>query len=108
PVIFPAFTRARISPAVSTSSSPPLPVPGIFFDYLKAVQLPGDKRPIVQSSFERLCINKRRDDQRFYFARIAEEPGNCARYKTVKGYLVKGRSLMHESKLKDSPYLFIS
>ncbi|EOU7091782.1 TraI domain-containing protein [Escherichia coli] len=85
-----------------------LPVPGIFFDYLKAVQLPGDKRPIVQSSFERLCINKRRDDQRFYFARIAEEPGNCARYKTVKGYLVKGRSLMHESKLKDSPYLFIS
>ncbi len=42
----------------------------------------------------------------FIFARIAEEPGNCARYKTVKGYLVKGRSLMHESKLKDSPYLF--
>ena len=85
-----------------------IPVPGVFYDYLKARQLPGEKREVLQAAFERLNIHKRKDNQRFYHARIAEAPGKTHDYKILKGYLIKGRGLMDTGALNDSPNFFFS
>ena len=85
-----------------------IPVPGVFYDYLKARQLPGEKREELQAAFERLNIHKRKDNQRFYHARIAEAPGKTHDYKILKGYLIKGRGLMDTGDLNDSPNFFFS
>ncbi|EFA6784884.1 DNA-binding domain-containing protein [Escherichia coli] len=85
-----------------------IPVPGIFYDYLKARQLPGEKREVLQTAFERLNIHKRKDNQRFYHARIAEALGKTHGYKILKGYLIKGRGLMDTGDLNDSPNFFFS
>lgn len=65
-----------------------------------------DKKDDIQASFERLSIHKRRDNRRFYFAHLCEEPENRSRFKTLKGYLVKGRQLLDGQELQDSRYLF--
>ncbi|HAO0315304.1 TPA: DNA-binding domain-containing protein [Escherichia coli] len=83
-----------------------LPVPGIFYEFTKAAGIPADKKDDIQASFERLNIHKRRDNRRFYFAHLCEEPENRSRFKTLKGYLVKGRQLLDEQELQDSRYLF--
>ncbi|WP_291969988.1 TraI domain-containing protein [Candidatus Symbiopectobacterium sp.] len=54
-----------------------LPVPGIFFDYLKATGS-ADNREKVQASFEQLNLHKRRDNRRFYFAQLFDTPINQA------------------------------
>ncbi|WP_085453175.1 TraI domain-containing protein [Escherichia coli] len=83
-----------------------LPVPGIFYEFTKATGIPADKKDDIQASFERLNIHKRRDNRRFYFAHLCEEPENRSRFKTLKGYLVKGRQLLDGQELQDSRYLF--
>ncbi|WP_350027758.1 conjugal transfer nickase/helicase domain-containing protein [Escherichia coli] len=83
-----------------------LPVPGIFYEFTKAAGIPADKKDDIQASFERLNIHKRRDNRRFYFAHLCEEPENRSRFKTLKGYLVKGRQLLDGQELQDSRYLF--
>lgn len=83
-----------------------LPVPGIFYEFTKAAGIPADKKDDIQASFERLSIHKRRDNRRFYFAHLCEEPENRSRFKTLKGYLVKGRQLLDGQELQDSRYLF--
>ncbi|HEB0438884.1 TPA: TraI domain-containing protein [Escherichia coli] len=83
-----------------------LPVPGIFYEFTKAAGIPADKKDDIQASFERLNIHKRRDNRRFYFAHLCEEPENRSRFKTLKGYLVKGRQLLNGQELQDSRYLF--
>ena len=83
-----------------------LPVPGIFYEFTKAAGIPADKKDDIQASFERLSIHKRRDNRRFYFAHLCEEPENRSRFKTLKGYLVKGRLLLDGQELQDSRYLF--
>ncbi len=83
-----------------------LPVPGIFYEFTKAAGIPADKKDDIQASFERLNIHKRLDNRRFYFAHLCEEPENRSRFKTLKGYLVKGRQLLDGQELQDSRYLF--
>ncbi|MGF2915350.1 DNA-binding domain-containing protein, partial [Escherichia marmotae] len=83
-----------------------LPVPGIFYEFTKAAGIPADKKDDIQASFERLNIHKRRDNRRFYFAHLCEEPENRSRFKTLKGYLVKGRQILDGQELQDSRYLF--
>ena len=83
-----------------------LPVPGIFYEFTKAAGIPSDKKDDIQASFERLNIHKRRDNRRFYFAHLCEEPENRSRFKTLKGYLVKGRQILDGQELQDSRYLF--
>lgn len=83
-----------------------LPVPGIFYEFTKAAGIPADKKDDIQASFERLNIHKRRDNRRFYFAHLCEEPENRSRFKMLKGYLVKGRQLLDGQELQDSRYLF--
>lgn len=61
---------------------------------------------MLQAAFERLNIHKRKDNQRFYHARIAEAPGKTHDYKILKGYLIKGRGLMDTGALNDSPNFF--
>ncbi|MFO6427872.1 conjugal transfer nickase/helicase domain-containing protein [Escherichia coli] len=56
-----------------------LPVPGIFYEFTKAAGIPADKKDDIQASFERLSIHKRRDNRRFYFAHLCEEPENRSR-----------------------------
>lgn len=83
-----------------------LPVPGIFYEFTKAAGIPADKKDDIQASFERLNIHKRRDNRRFYFAHLCEEPENRSRFRTLKGYLIKGRQLLDGQELQDSRYLF--
>ncbi|MCU6345145.1 DNA-binding domain-containing protein, partial [Escherichia coli] len=83
-----------------------LPVPGIFYEFTKAAGIPAEKKDDIQASFERLNIHKRRDNRRFYFAHLCEEPENRSRFKTLKGYLVKGRQILDGQELQDSRYLF--
>ncbi|HBR1564516.1 TPA: TraI domain-containing protein [Klebsiella pneumoniae] len=81
-----------------------LPVPGIFFDYLKAA---GStiQRESIQASFERLNLHKRRDNRRFYFAQLYDTPDKSGRFKRVKGYLVKSRRVYRKTIPQDSQFI---
>lgn len=81
-----------------------LPVPGIFFDYLKAT---GStiQRESIQASFERLNLHKRRDNRRFYFAQLYDTPDKSGRFKRVKGYLVKSRQVYRKTIPQDSQFI---
>lgn len=81
-----------------------LPVPGIFFDYLKAT---GStiQRESIQASFERLNLHKRRDNRRFYFAQLYDTPDKSGRFKRVKGYLVKSRRVYRKTIPQDSQFI---
>ncbi|CAH6335485.1 conjugal transfer nickase/helicase domain-containing protein [Pantoea agglomerans] len=81
-----------------------LPVPGIFFDYLKATGST-DNREKVQSSFEQLNLHKRRDSRRFYFAQLFDTPDKSGKFKRMKGYLVKSRQVFRKTIPQDSQFL---
>ncbi|QXX02544.1 MULTISPECIES: TraI domain-containing protein [Enterobacterales] len=81
-----------------------LPVPGIFFDYLKATGST-DNREKVQSSFEQLNLHKRRDNRRFYFAQLFDTPDKSGKFKRMKGYLVKSRQVFRKTIPQDSQFL---
>ncbi|EMR0519992.1 TraI domain-containing protein [Klebsiella pneumoniae] len=81
-----------------------LPVPGIFFDYLKATGS-ADDREKVQASFEQLNLHKRRDNRRFYFAQLFDIPDKSGKFKRMKGYLVKSRQVFKKTIPQDSQFL---
>lgn len=81
-----------------------LPVPGIFFDYLKATGS-ADDREKVQASFEQLNLHKRRDNRRFYFAQLFDTPDKSGKFKRMKGYLVKSRQVFRKTIPQDSQFL---
>ena len=81
-----------------------LPVPGIFFDYLKATGSK-DNREKVQASFEQLNLHKRRDNRRFYFAQLFDIPDKSGKFKRMKGYLVKSRQVFKKTIPQDSQFL---
>lgn len=76
-----------------------LPVPGIFFDYLKFTGGDTDSRENLQQSFEALKMHKMRENnretnrKRFYFGRLYESTDRSGKFKAVKGYLITGRTL---------------
>lgn len=82
-----------------------LPVPGIFFEYLKSSGKEASERDDVQASFERLNVHKRSDKKRFYSAKLYEIPGCEGRFKRVKGYLVKARIIFGRKVPEDSQFL---
>lgn len=81
-----------------------LPVPGIFFDYLKTSGSSGE-RESIQASFEQLNLHKRRDNRRFYFAQLFDEEDKSGKFKRVKGYLVKSRQVFKKTVPQDSQFL---
>ncbi|WP_313689626.1 conjugal transfer nickase/helicase domain-containing protein [Pantoea sp.] len=81
-----------------------LPVPGIFFDYLKATGS-ADDREKIQASFEQLNLHKRRDNRRFYFAQLFDIPDKSGKFKRMKGYLVKSRQVFKKTIPQDSQFL---
>lgn len=83
-----------------------LPVPGIFFDYLKSTGGDVDSREDLQRSFEALKIHKIRENKRkrFYFGRLYENADRTGRFKPVKGYLITGRLLFAKT-MPDSQHL---
>lgn len=84
-----------------------MPVPGIFFQYLKESERPMEDRKRVQEGFERLNRHKRRDKQRFYFARLYPSGEGKGSFTRAKGYLVRASLLFYEVP-QDSRYLIIS
>lgn len=85
-----------------------LPIPGVFFDYLKAIGKPGEYRGNLQASFERLNLHKRRDHRRFYFARLYDTPDKAGKFKRVKGYLLKSKDIFRKTVPQDSQFLSFS
>lgn len=85
-----------------------LPIPGVFFDYLKAIGKPGEYRENLQASFERLNLHKRRDHRRFYFARLYDTPDKAGKFKRVKGYLLKSKDIFRKTVPQDSQFLSFS
>jgi integrating conjugative element relaxase (TIGR03760 family) len=83
-----------------------LPVPGLFFRYLKETGREGDVREAVQQAFERLNLHKRRDNRRYFFARIYVTGDGSGPFTRTKGYLVKA-GLLFDRIPPDSPYLVI-
>ncbi|SMG59158.1 TraI domain-containing protein [Cedecea sp. NFIX57] len=83
-----------------------LPVPGVFFRYLKETGRDGDKREAVQQAFERLDLHKRRDNRRYFFARIYATGDGRGPFTRTKGYLVKA-GLLFDRIPSDSAYLII-
>lgn len=83
-----------------------LPVPGIFFDYLKFTGGDTDSRENLQQSFEALKMHKMRENnrKRFYFGRLYESTDRSGKFKAVKGYLITGRTLFVKVS-GDSQYL---
>lgn len=84
-----------------------LPVPGLFFRYLKEAGHDGEKRESVQQAFERLNYHRRQDNRRYFFARIYATEDQQGSFRRVKGYLVKA-SLLFNPVPQDSRYLMIS
>jgi integrating conjugative element relaxase (TIGR03760 family) len=81
-----------------------LPVPGIFFEYLKQTGKEVDERERIQREFEQLNLCKRRDNKRFWFAHLQQDTQGQGGYKKLKGYLIKGR-LIFTRVPQDSTYL---
>lgn len=81
-----------------------LPVPGIFFEYMKQTDREVTERGQIQREFEQLNICKRRDNKRYWFAHQQQDEQGQAGYKKRKGYLIKGRQLFGRVP-QDSPYL---
>ncbi|MEW5291594.1 DNA-binding domain-containing protein [Erwinia papayae] len=84
-----------------------LPVPGIFFEFLKARGENANARESLQLSFERLNIHKRHDKKRFYYVLIHDEPERKGKFRREKGYLVKGKSVFHQKVPADSLYISV-
>jgi integrating conjugative element relaxase (TIGR03760 family) len=84
-----------------------IPVSDIFFQYLKENERPGEERERVQEGFELLSRHKRRDNRRFFFARVYASGEGEGPFKRAKGYLVRG-SLLFGKVPQDSRYLVIS
>jgi integrating conjugative element relaxase (TIGR03760 family) len=84
-----------------------LPVPGLFFRYLKETGHDGEKRESVQQAFERLNYHRRQDNRRYFFARIYATEYQQGSFRRVKGYLVKASQLFNPVP-QDSRYLMIS
>lgn len=81
-----------------------LPVPGIFFEYLKQTGKEVTERERIQREFEQLNICKRRDNRRYWFAHQQQDEQGKGGYKKRKGYLVRGRQFFTRVP-QDSPYL---
>jgi integrating conjugative element relaxase (TIGR03760 family) len=82
-----------------------LPVPDIFLEYLKTINLQDCSRETLQASFERLRLYKRKDNKRFYLAHHYEAPNESGRFKRVKGYLVSNQQIFGTAVPQDSEYL---
>lgn len=81
-----------------------LPVPGIFFEYLKQTGKEVGERERIQREFEQLKLCRRQDNKRFWFAHLQQGPQGQGGYKKLKGYLIKGR-LIFTRMPQDSTYL---
>lgn len=81
-----------------------LPVPGIFFEYLKQTGKEVAERERIQREFELLNLCKRRENKRFWFAHLQQDTQGQGGYKKLKGYLIKGR-LIFTRVPQDSTYL---
>ncbi|HIE1973480.1 TPA: TraI domain-containing protein [Escherichia coli] len=82
-----------------------LRAPGIFYRFLKE-NGSGQSRRYVQSAFERAGIHKVRSGERFFQARLYSDAEHSERYKSVTGYLVKGRFLYGNIAVPgDSPFI---
>lgn len=84
-----------------------IPVPGMFFRYLKDSGREGSQREDVQRAFELLNHHKRRDNRRFYFGRLYPSGDGSGTFTRTKGYLVKA-SLLFDRVPPDGPYLIIA
>ncbi|WP_061274633.1 TraI domain-containing protein [Cedecea neteri] len=84
-----------------------LPVPGLFYRYLKEAGHDSEKRESVQQAFERLNFHRRQDNRRYFFARIYATEDQQGSFRQVKGYLVKASQLFNPVP-QDSCYLMIS
>lgn len=81
-----------------------LPVPGIFFEYMKQTGKEVSEREQIQREFEQLNICKRRNNRRYWFAHQLQDEQSKNGFKRKKGYLVKGRQIFGLVP-QDSPYL---
>ncbi|MCN4633153.1 helicase/relaxase domain-containing protein [Escherichia coli] len=82
-----------------------LSVPDIFFLYRKLTGSQRERKNI-QALFERTCIHKIREGERFFSVRLYSVPEKTGNYKTVSGYLVKGRYLYGYNKVpEDSAFI---
>lgn len=82
-----------------------LSVPDIFFLYRKLTGSQRERKNI-QALFERACIHKIREGERFFSVRLYSLPEKTGNYKTVSGYLVKGRYLYGYNKVpEDSAFI---
>lgn len=84
-----------------------IPVPGMFFRFLKDTGRKGHQRDDVQRAFEQLNHHKRRESRRFYFGRLHPSGNGSGTFTRTKGYLVKA-SLLFDRVPPDSPYLVIT
>ncbi|EXU76766.1 hypothetical protein BG55_03700 [Erwinia mallotivora] len=82
-----------------------LPVPGIFFEFLKSRGENANSRESLQLSFERMNIHKRHDKKRFYYVLIHDECDKKGKLRREKGYLLKGKSVFHQKVPADSLYI---
>ena len=78
-----------------------LPVPGIFFEYLKSSGKEASEREDLQASFERLNVHKRSDKKRFYSAKLYEIPGCEGKFKRVRTV-----NFFHFHKTVSDPWLW--
>ncbi|ELQ9312115.1 TraI domain-containing protein [Serratia marcescens] len=78
-----------------------IPVPGIFYLYLKQLGLESSLRETVQESFESLEKHRRSGKKRFYFAHLYESAVGVGAFKSVKGYLIKASLLYRRAKIPD-------
>ncbi|HAT1685544.1 TPA: DNA-binding domain-containing protein, partial [Klebsiella oxytoca] len=81
-----------------------LPVPGIFFEYMKQTGKEVSEREQIQREFEQLNICKRKNNRRYWFAHQLQDEQGENGFKRKKGYLVKGHLLFGQVP-QDSPYL---
>jgi integrating conjugative element relaxase (TIGR03760 family) len=81
-----------------------LPVPGIFFEYMKQTGKEVGERERIQREFEQLNICKRHGNKRYWFAHQRRDEQGQGGYNKRKGYLVKARLLFGKVP-QDSPYL---
>lgn len=83
-----------------------IPVPGIFYLYLKQSGLESSQRETVQEAFECLEKHRRSGKKRFYFAHLYESAVGVGAFKPVKGYLIKASLLCRGTNIpEDSPVL---
>ncbi|WP_261640980.1 helicase/relaxase domain-containing protein [Erwinia mallotivora] len=84
-----------------------LPVPDLFFSFLKSKSFDANSRESLQLSFEKLNIHKRHENRRFYYAVIYDDSEHKGKFRRAKGYLIKAKIIFPDKVPADSSFISI-